>query len=110
MDGTEEQTTTMVGVEHIKRHALIDRAYHWLMGISVLILLGTAFLPIIGIQFDWLGLHWATGIVLSCLVVFHIVRALGWQNKMAMVIDFTNIKNGWRILVRSLTKAGAVHG
>ena len=39
------------------------------MAACVLTLLATAFLPIIGVKFDWLGLHWMTGVVLALLVV-----------------------------------------
>ena len=35
----------------VRRHHLVDRLYHWLMAASVLILMGTAFLPILGYKF-----------------------------------------------------------
>ena len=35
----------------VVRHLLVDRLYHWLMAIAVLLLMGTAFLPILGIKF-----------------------------------------------------------
>jgi formate dehydrogenase subunit gamma len=80
----------------IKRHLLVDRAYHWLMAASVITLMATAFLPIIGYKFEWLGLHWTTGVVLTALVCIHIVRAVIWQDFWAMMIDFRDIRNGWR--------------
>ena len=52
----------------IRRHLVVDRLYHWIMAACVLTLLATAFLPIIGYKFDWLGLHWMTGVVLAVLV------------------------------------------
>ena len=64
----------------IQRHALADRAYHSIMGIAVLVLLATAFLPIIGIKFAWIDIHWPAGLVLTACVLFHIVRALLAQN------------------------------
>src|SRR6202049_3706988 len=80
----------------IRRHLLVDRIYHWLMAACVLTLMGTAFLPIIGYKFEWLGLHWSTGVVLSALVVIHIVRAVIWQDFWAMMFDGADIRNGWR--------------
>jgi formate dehydrogenase subunit gamma len=71
----------------IERHKFIDRAYHWLMAVSVLILLVTAFLPILGIKFEWVGIHWVTGLVLTAIVLFHIIRASFWQRFSAMVPD-----------------------
>jgi cytochrome b subunit of formate dehydrogenase len=86
----------------IRRHHLADRLYHWAMAACVLTLLATAFLPIIGYKFEWLGLHWTTGVALTALVAIHIVRAVVWQDFWAMVIDFTDIRNGWRHIVRVL--------
>ena len=50
------------------RHRGADRLYHWLMAVSVLTLLGTAFLPILGWKFAWLDAHWIAGVVLVALV------------------------------------------
>jgi formate dehydrogenase subunit gamma len=86
----------------VTRHLPIDRAYHWLMAACVLALMGTAFLPIIGYKFEWLGLHWMTGVGLSALVLVHIVRAVIWQDLRAMMIDGADIRNGWRALMRLL--------
>ena len=80
----------------IRRHLLVDRIYHWLMAACVLTLMATAFLPIIGYKFEWLGLHWSTGVVLSVLVLIHIVRAVIWQDFWAMMFDGADIRNGWR--------------
>ena len=60
----------------IVRHALADRLFHWIGAACVLILLGTAFLPIIGVEFGWVTVHWVTGLVLIAAVLFHIVRVL----------------------------------
>jgi formate dehydrogenase subunit gamma len=77
----------------VQRHKFIDRAYHWLMAAAMLILLVTAFLPILGIKFEWVGIHWVTGLVLTILVLFHIVRACFFQNFWAMMIDSTDLKS-----------------
>ena len=58
------------------RHATPDRAFHWLMAILVLILLGTAFLPILGLKFNWVPTHWVSGVLLIIAVIFHIYRGL----------------------------------
>src|SRR5262249_1882442 len=74
------------------RHHLADRIYHWLMAAAVLILMGSAFLPILGWKFEWLSLHWMTGVALAALVLIHIVRALVWQDWRAMVPDGADIR------------------
>jgi formate dehydrogenase subunit gamma len=58
----------------IVRHALADRLFHWVGAACVLILLGTAFLPILGIEFGWVTVHWVTGLVLIVAVLYHVVR------------------------------------
>ena len=56
------------------RHHLFDRLFHWLLAISIFILLFTGLLPQFDIDFNWVELHWITGIVLTVLVAIHIVR------------------------------------
>jgi formate dehydrogenase subunit gamma len=85
----------------VRRHHLVDRLYHWTMAACVLTLLATAFLPIIGYKFEWLGLHWTTGVALTVLVVVHIVRATIWQDFWGMVIDGADVRNGWRYVARA---------
>ena len=58
------------------RHKLPDRAFHWTMAILVIILLGTAFLPILGVKFNWVPTHWISGVLLTAAVIFHLYRAL----------------------------------
>jgi cytochrome b subunit of formate dehydrogenase len=60
----------------IRRHAGFDRLLHWLIAVCVLLLLATAFLPILGLEFGWVAIHWWTGFVLTALVVAHILRSL----------------------------------
>src|ERR1044072_3474225 len=78
------------------RPALFARLYHWLMAASVLTLMGTAFLPIVGFKFEWLSLHWMTGIVLAVLVLIHIVRALIWQDWRAVIPDGGDVRDALR--------------
>jgi formate dehydrogenase subunit gamma len=60
----------------VVRHALPDRLFHWIGAACVLLLLGTAFLPIVGVEFGWVTVHWVTGLVLMAAVLFHVVRVL----------------------------------
>ena len=66
----------------------------------VLTLVATAFLPIVGIKFEWLTIHWTAGLVLTALVLFHIVRATIWQHLSRMMIDLADIRNGWKSFTR----------
>ena len=70
----------------VQRHAGIDRLFHWLTAASVLTLMGTSLLPILGWwRFDWVVIHWIAGCVLIALTLFHILRALFWQRLRAIL-------------------------
>ncbi len=61
--------------EKITRHNGAARAFHWIMAASMLALLVTGFLPLIGIQFAWLTIHWVSGVLLTISVVYHMIHA-----------------------------------
>ena len=69
---------------NILRHSFVSRVFHWVMAFSMLTLLLTAFLPIVGVQFAWVYWHWMAGILLTASVMFHIVHA-------TFVLDFWSI-------------------
>jgi len=70
----------------IHRHDAIDRAFHWIMAVSVLVLIVTGILPIIGVRFAWLDIHWIAGLILTFVVAFHIIRASFWQDFRSMLL------------------------
>lgn len=78
--------------EVVTRHRLPDRIYHWTMAVTVFVLLGTSFLPIVGIKFSWVLIHWVAGVILSVIVLIHIVRALFWQDRASMGLGRADIK------------------
>ena len=78
--------------DRVRRHDKIDRLFHWIMAVSVLALLITGVLPIIGMQFAWLTIHWISGLVLTVAVVFHIVRSLIWQDLKSMWISADDLR------------------
>ena len=96
--------------DRVQRHVLADRVYHWVVAASVLTLMGTAFLPIIGWKFEWVSLHWTTGLVLTLLTVIHIVRALIWQDWRAMVVDWADLRNAWHSFVQLFNHGGPSPG
>jgi len=96
--------------ERVLRHQLVDRLYHWLMAASVLTLMGTAFLPILGWKFEWVSVHWMTGVGLTLLVLIHIVRALIWQDWRAMMPDGADVRAGARSIRAALGGSGPAPG
>jgi cytochrome b subunit of formate dehydrogenase len=49
--------------------------FHWVMAASMLVLVVTAFFPVIGLQFAWVEWHWMAGILLTGSIIFHIVHS-----------------------------------
>jgi formate dehydrogenase subunit gamma len=85
--------------DRIVRHALTDRVFHWLTAAAVLVLLGTAFLPIMGFNFPWVTAHWIAGLILIAAVLFHVVRAIFWQSLGSMWIGLADLRD-WAASVR----------
>ncbi len=69
----------------LERHALVDRWFHWLMALSVLVLIATGVIPILGLKFSWLTLHWVTGLLLTAVIAWHIIRSLFFKNPNLML-------------------------
>jgi formate dehydrogenase subunit gamma len=96
--------------ERVVRHRLVDRLYHWVMAAAVLTLMGSAFLPILGFKFEWVSLHWMTGVLLAGLVLIHIVRALTWQDWRAMLPDAADLRNASRGVRQAVGRSGRPPG
>ena len=81
--------------EKILRHSGPSRLFHWVMAVSVLALLFTAFLPIWGIKFPWVTAHWIAGLVLTVAIVFHAIHASLWKGLSLMWIGSQDLTDGW---------------
>jgi cytochrome b subunit of formate dehydrogenase len=71
--------------EKIQRHSLVARLFHWTMSSSMIVLLVTAFVPVIGLQFAWVEIHWIAGVVLTATIIYHVIHSIGWQDFWAMM-------------------------
>jgi len=87
---------TPVSSERVMRHAAVDRWFHWLTGVAVLTLLGTGVLPVLGVKFSWVTIHWITGVLLTLLFLFHLVRATFWQKLRCMWIGMRDLRDTLR--------------
>ena len=86
----------------VVRHTLADRLLHWLSALCVLVLLGTAFLPIVGVEFGWVTVHWVTGLVLMVAVALHIVRVLVRRTLGSMWLGAADVRDGLAIVTATL--------
>jgi cytochrome b subunit of formate dehydrogenase len=93
--------------DRIVRHAGFDRALHWLIAASVITLLLTGLLPVLGVNFAWVTIHWAAGFVLIAVVALHIVRAMFWQDWREVWIDAHDVRDAAAIVRTTLRVPGA---
>jgi cytochrome b subunit of formate dehydrogenase len=82
--------------KRIPRHSLTARLFHWIMAAAMFTLLFTAFLPRVGIQFDWVTYHWIAGTVLTVSVIFHIIHASFWLDFWAIWPDKADLVDALR--------------
>ncbi len=92
--GSDSDSAAAGGSDRVMRHAAVDRLFHWLTAITVLTLMGTALLPIAGIRFDWIPIHWVAGIVLVVLVIFHILRSMVWRKLRSIWFSVAELRSG----------------
>ncbi|MBI3060016.1 MAG: cytochrome b/b6 domain-containing protein [Deltaproteobacteria bacterium] len=92
--GTISETLLKEIPERILRHSGASRLFHWVMAVSVLALLFTAFLPIWGIKFPWVTAHWIAGVVLTAAIIFHIIHASLWKGLSLMWISSQDLSDG----------------
>jgi formate dehydrogenase subunit gamma len=78
--------------DRVLRHAAIDRLFHWLTAVCVLTLMATGLLPHVGVQFDWVGIHWIAGLTLVALVIFHVLRSAVWRKLRAMWFSVAELR------------------
>jgi cytochrome b subunit of formate dehydrogenase len=86
--------------QRIPRHSLAARLFHWIMAAAMFTLLFTAFLPKVGVQFDWVTYHWIAGTVLTVSVIFHIIHASFWLDFWAIWPDREDLVDAWRRVLR----------
>jgi cytochrome b subunit of formate dehydrogenase len=76
------------------------------------VLLATSLLPIVGIRFAWLKIHWIAGLVLTVVIVFHTLRALFVQKPHIIAVngadlaELSGTKPGKYSLAQKLTHLG----
>ncbi len=76
---------------HVVRHSLVSRIFHWLMAICILTLLATGLLPVLGANFEWVEPHWIAGVALTIAVLIHLIRSLSPRKLKSMWISVSDV-------------------
>ncbi len=93
--------------ERIPRHSLAARLFHWIMAASMFTLLFTAFLPKVGVQFNWVTYHWIAGVVLTISIVFHVIHASFFLDFWSIWPDKADLEDAWKRVQRFMGKPAA---
>ena len=88
--------------EQIERHGLGARLFHGVMAVAMFALLITAFLPILGVKFDWVTLHWIAGVALTVAVLYHVIHTTVWQDVWAIWPNRLDLEDASNRLRRAL--------
>jgi cytochrome b subunit of formate dehydrogenase len=86
----------------VNRHSLAARLFHWIMAAAMLTLLVTAFLPKVGVQFNWVPIHWIAGLVLTASIIFHIIHASFFMDFWAVWPNKEDLEEGSNRMKRAL--------
>jgi cytochrome b subunit of formate dehydrogenase len=89
--------------ERVQRHSLAARLFHWVMAAAMFTLLITAFLPKVGVQFNWVLYHWIAGVVLTISIVFHIIHSF-FMDPWSIWPDRIDIRDAMRRALRFMGK------
>jgi cytochrome b subunit of formate dehydrogenase len=92
----------------IPRHSFAARMFHWIMAASMLTLLFTAFLPKVGVRFNWVAYHWIAGTVLTASILFHIVHATFYMDFWAIWPDRADLEDAWKRFNRFMGRSAAL--
>ena len=91
---TEEEAARIAPAapERVERHTLVTRISHWILAVAVLTLLITGFVPVLGLKFPWVTIHWIAGLALAAYTVFHTAHVVARRSLGSMWISTNEIK------------------
>jgi cytochrome b subunit of formate dehydrogenase len=92
----------------IPRHSLAARLFHWIMAAAMFVLLFTAFLPKVGVQFNWVTYHWTAGSVLTVSILFHVIHATFYLDFWSIWPDRSDLEDAQRRFQRFIGKSAAL--
>ncbi len=100
--GTVSPNVAAAIPQRVNRHSLAARLFHWIMAAAMLTLLVTAFLPKVGVQFNWVPIHWIAGLVLTASIIFHVIHASFFMDFWAIWPNKQDLQEGSNRMKRAL--------
>lgn len=77
--------------EKVERHGRSARVSHWVLAAVTFALLITAFVPILGLQFPWVTIHWVAGLAFGAYLVYHVVDTVARRSLGSMWIGLREV-------------------
>jgi formate dehydrogenase subunit gamma len=81
--------------EKVERHTLVTRVSHALLAAAVLTLLITGFVPVLGLKFPWVTIHWIAGLTLAAYTIFHTVHVVTKRSLGTMWVSAREVGEMW---------------
>src|SRR5712671_4750687 len=106
--GSVSPTLEVLLPKRIPRHSLTARLFHWVMAAATFTLLFTAFLPKVGVRFDWVTYHWIAGTVLTISIIFHIIHASFYMDFWSIWPDKADLEDAWKRVQRFMGRSSAL--
>jgi cytochrome b subunit of formate dehydrogenase len=103
--GAVSPTLAAILPQRVPRHSMAARLFHWIMAAAMFTLLFTAYLPEVGIRFNWLTYHWIAGTLLTASILFHVIHASFWLDFRAIWPDKADLHDAARRILRFLGRA-----
>lgn len=91
--------------QQVPRHSFAARAFHWVMAGAMFVLLLTGFLPVLGVEFAWVRIHWIAGLILAASFLFHVVHTTLWLDFWSIWPDRQDLVDARTRIARTLGKA-----
>lgn len=95
--------------ERVIRHNRSARVSHWILAAAVFVLLITAFVPILGLGFPWVTIHWIAGLVLTAYLLYHTVDTVRRGTLGTMWISTEEVREGIHRSRRFMAGKGGAH-
>ena len=102
---SDSPTTAARIPERVPRHSLTARLFHWVMAIAMFALLLTAFLPKVGVRFEWVTYHWIAGVLLTASIIFHVIHASFFLDFWSIWPDAVDLRDALRRTRRFIGEA-----
>jgi formate dehydrogenase subunit gamma len=108
-EGSVSAAELAAAPKRVIRHDRSARISHWVLAVAVLVLLVTAFVPILGLGFPWVTIHWLAGLVLTAYLLYHVADTVKRRTLGTMWVSAEEIREGMHRSKGFVAREGVRH-